>query len=142
MENIDISNLSYEELCILGNLIDKRKKKFVSLNDLYIINDVMGTPHLCYCSEPVIAYGYNFLYEDIFNKEYVTCVSLSYACLHLFKTYLKKYNIPFEDRYYLIQDLKELWKPIKDKLLIELLDAEQAKLDEKKRKLELPQNNK
>lgn len=143
MKNIDLTSLSYEELCELETEIAKKKKDFVSLEDLFIYDGSDEVPHLCYCSRygsgtnPFYA-GYYSKFSDVFSNEYV-CEGFSRDEETLLY-YLKRNHIAFACRRYSKGELAELWRPIKAKLIAAKLDEEQAELDAKRKRLEYTLN--
>lgn len=139
-EKFDIESLNYEELCELEDRIVKRKKDFVLLRDLFIYDDPVDLPHLCYCSRygygtnPFYA-GYYPKFSDVFDGGYV-CEGFGRDEETLLY-YLKRNHIAFEDRHYSKKELAMMWKPIEKSLLTVKLDKQQESLNEKRKRLGL-----
>lgn len=166
MKNFDLSDLSYEELCELEKLIAENKKNFIRIVDCYVFDDQDGEPHLCFRSERYYLRDYYYIFYDVFTKKEVVKIGekevknkdtfifqLNKAGMHY---YFERYrdfdeliSYPaisytcfkgkdyYDYKYYPLETIATLWDSVKNAILTARLDEEQAKLDEKRKKIEL-----
>lgn len=123
MNKIDLSKLSYEQLCKLQAEIVKRKEDFFRLGDLYIYDDDKGEPHLCYCSYEDQRHNPSFAnsdteFSDLFTSELICKKreTLGYLYHKTLATYLvfNANNIEYDNsKHYTREELAILWEPIK-----------------------------
>lgn len=128
-------DMSYEQLCDLEKKIAEKKKEFVSINSLYVMNSERdGELHLCYCSysgsgtNPFYA-GYYSRFNDVFNGAYVAGYAPTPSATSEFYliNYATENNIELDKTYYKLEELADIWKSINGKN-----DNETPKLKQKK----------
>lgn len=116
-----IDDMNYDQLCDLEEKIAEKKKEFVSINSLYVMNSGRdGELHLCYCSyfgtgTNAFYSGYYSRYNDVFDDTQVSSCHFSAAVKFKFTNYVKENNIELDKEHYKLTELADIWGLINGK---------------------------
>lgn len=124
MENINLDNMSYEELVELESRIANKQRDFYIVHNLHICMSYQNKiPYLCYYHKHTRTGG-DDTYQDTFTDNFVS----TYSNTSLYN-YLMENQIPFKYSY-TKEELAAFWKPIFEQLVAKKLQDLQKKFND------------